>query len=63
MRRIVLTMSICAALMSCMSYLTTDRGEALVYGIDIDQSLKIAKMELEKGGDRKSTRLNASHYS
>jgi hypothetical protein len=33
----------------CMSYLTHDRGEALIYGVDIDQTLDVAEAELERG--------------
>ncbi len=32
----------------CMRYLTYDRSEVLLKGIDIDQTLKIAKIELKK---------------
>jgi hypothetical protein len=33
-----------------MSYLTHNRGEALVYGLDVNQSLSIAAAELDHGG-------------
>ncbi|MBD3242669.1 MAG: hypothetical protein GF331_18910 [Chitinivibrionales bacterium] len=36
--------------LECMSYLTHDRGEVLIYGVDIDQTLLVARDELEKGG-------------
>ncbi len=38
------------SLQGCMSYLTHDRGEALIYGVDIDQTLQVAADELEQGG-------------
>lgn len=38
------------SLQGCMSYLTHDRGEVLIYGVDIDQTLQVAGDELDEGG-------------
>ncbi len=38
-----------AGLQGCMRYLTHDRTKVLLAGVDIDQTLKIAAMEIDKG--------------
>jgi len=45
-------LAVCAAALcaGCMSYLTHNRGEAIVWGVDVDQSLDVAEAELAAGG-------------
>jgi hypothetical protein len=38
-----------ATLTGCLRYITHDRSKVLLPGVDIDQTLKIAKFELDKG--------------
>ncbi|NLD98510.1 MAG: hypothetical protein GX640_01430 [Fibrobacter sp.] len=44
--------------MSCMRYLTTDHNRVLLEGVDIQQTLKIASVEME----RKTGRLGSSLF-
>jgi hypothetical protein len=51
MRTLVPMAVVAVVLAGCtMPYLYTERSKALVPGIDVEQSLAIAEMELEKGG-------------
>jgi hypothetical protein len=47
--RAILVLSLLVA-GGCMSYLTTDRNEVVLPGVDIDQTLEVARMELERQG-------------
>ena len=48
--RTIITVLIFIAFSGCMRYLTHDRNKVLLEGVDINQTLKIAEIELDKGG-------------
>jgi hypothetical protein len=48
--RIGLLAAVLTLTAGCLRYLTHDRNEALIEGVDIDQTLEVAKMDLEEGG-------------
>ncbi len=47
--RIFIVVFVFASLSGCMRYLTHDRSKVLLPGVDIDQTLKIAAIEIDKG--------------
>jgi hypothetical protein len=52
MRRIAAAVAVLLPVLvsGCMRYLTHDREKVLLEGVDIDQTLQIAEMELQDGG-------------
>ena len=47
--RIFCAVAVLTILAGCLRYLTHDRSKVLLAGVDIDQTLKIAEIEIDKG--------------
>ena len=47
--RAIIAFVVMAGLSGCLRYLTHDRSKVLLAGVDIDQTLKIAAIEIDKG--------------
>jgi hypothetical protein len=45
----IIAVAFLAGLSGCLRYLTHDRSKVLLKGVDIDQTLKIASIEIDKG--------------
>jgi len=45
----LIVLAMLASVSGCMPYLTHDRSKVLLSGVDIDQTLKIASIEIDKG--------------
>ena len=49
MLRALIVFAVLANVAGCLRYITHDRSKVLLPGVDIDQTLKIAELELDKG--------------